>query len=336
MIWDFGKKILFQMDAETAHRLTLHTVDLLNRINPGSLEKISGVFPEDAPSPEVWGLSFRSPVGLAAGMDKDAEILTALPKLGFGFAEIGTVTPRPQPGNPRPRLFRDPKRQILFNRMGFNSAGAAIVSQRVAHAKPKLPKSFRVGVNIGKNKETDLDQAHLDYAQAIRPFEGLADYVVVNVSSPNTPGLRSLQTVESLKPIINAVKEVIERWNHSPPLLLKLAPELEGEPLKTLISEMESLGVSGWILTNTLAGEWPVKKETMPGGLSGAPLKERSLLSLQEVRSVSSRPIISVGGILDSETAQKRMKSGANLIQIYSGWVFHGPTFPVELTRALT
>jgi dihydroorotate dehydrogenase len=280
-------------------------------------------------------MDFGSPVGLAAGFDKDAEILAALPAMGFGFAEIGTVTPRPQPGNERPRLFRDPARASLFNRMGFNGLGAEIVSSNLAEVRPHLPEGFRVGVNIGKNKDTSLDRAAEDYRKAIRPFKDLADYVVINVSSPNTPGLRSLQTVESLTPIVSEVQEELAQWRRTTPVLLKLAPELRGEDLKAVILALEARKISGWVLTNTLAGTIDTPSGSLAGGWSGGAVTEPARLSLQEVRSISQLPIISVGGILSAEEAQVRLDLGANLIQIYSGWIYRGPTFPRDIKKAL-
>jgi dihydroorotate dehydrogenase len=304
-----------------------------------ALKLVSGsssqYYPESA-LPKVFGMTFRSRVGLAAGFDKDAEIVTALPSLGFGFAEIGTVTPRPQPGNERPRLFRDPVRASVFNRMGFNGAGAEVVSRRLAGVKEQghLPPHFRVGVNLGKNKDTSLECAASDYAKAASHFKDLADYMVVNVSSPNTPGLRSLQTIEALRPIIAAVHEIISRWSRKPPLLLKIAPELQGESLAQLITELESskdAPIDGWILTNTLGGE----HRGQVGGWSGGVLTEQSRKSLIDARAVSRLPIISVGGILTAEEAMERLRLGADLVQIYSGWIYGGPSFPALLSEKI-
>lgn len=336
LVWRALRGFLFRLDAETAHHFTTLLMKLSIRTGGVPLRIAAG---GEAASPENWnvlGMSFTSPVGLAAGFDKDAEILEALPELGFGFAEIGTVTPRPQPGNDRPRLFRDPKRLSVFNRMGFNCLGATLIASRLAQSRLKLPEQFRVGVNIGKNKDTPLERAADDYLKAIQPFRDLADYVVVNVSSPNTPGLRSLQTVEALTPIVESVAGELSRWSKTPPLLLKLAPELRGEALKELISAFETgKGVAGWVLTNTLAGEIETKSGTLTGGWSGKSVVEGSRRSLQEARALSKLPIISVGGILDEEEAKLRLKLGANLIQIYTGWIYGGPDFPKMLKKAL-
>jgi dihydroorotate dehydrogenase len=333
--WRIIRRALFKMDAETAHRLTVGLIEFGHKTH--TLRIVSGASNEYYPAasrPQVLGMSFRSRVGLAAGFDKDAELVAVLPELGFGFAEIGTVTPRPQPGNERPRLFRDPARASVFNRMGFNGQGAEAVSRRLALTQGRLPEDFRVGINLGKNKDTSLEDAASDYAQAASAFDGLADYMVVNVSSPNTPGLRSLQTIEALRPIIDAVNNVIGKWSRRPPLLLKLAPELEGAGLAELISEIESsksAPIDGWILTNTLGGQHLGRV----GGWSGGLLTDHARRSLVSARAVSSLPIISVGGILTAEEALERRRLGADLVQVYSGWIYGGPGFPAVLSAKL-
>ncbi len=332
--WSLAKGFLFRVDAESAHRFATNAVLLASHAGPLPLRWIAG---KSLPGAErvVFGRRFRNPVGLAAGFDKNAELLPVLPELGFGFAEIGTVTPRPQAGNPQPRLFRAPERQAIFNRMGFNNLGAPIVAERVRRARPGLPRDFRVGINVGKNKDTDAADAARDFAAAAAPFEGLADYLVVNVSSPNTPGLRDLQSEDALKRILEAVGEVVARWAEKPPILLKLAPEIEAAPLTQLIQALEaSGGVSGWVLTNTLGGNYErVDGVTLPGGWSGKPLSSLSRQRLATARSATRLPIISVGGILDEEEACARLSMGADLVQIYSGWIFAGPRLPHRIVR---
>ncbi|MEO5971583.1 MAG: quinone-dependent dihydroorotate dehydrogenase, partial [Bdellovibrionia bacterium] len=307
MIWAFFKRLLFLIDAEVAHRVTISLIRLGIRLKNVPLRIVSGVTsselrtPKGSGSHQVFGLEFASSLGLAAGFDKNAEILAGLPSLGFGFAEIGTVTPRPQPGNDRPRLFRDPARQSLFNRMGFNGLGASIVAANVAESRDLLPLNFRVGVNIGKNKDTPAENAKEDYLKAARPFEGLSDYLVINVSSPNTPGLRSLQTVDALKPIIGEVVNLISGWRKKPPLLLKLAPELSADELIQLIQVLEPQGIDGWVLTNTLGGFFKANAGDVVGGWSGSLLTELAKNSLEIARNATSRPIISVGGIMNPE-----------------------------------
>ncbi len=333
MIWKCLKSLLFCLDAETAHRWTvgvLKAIIVVDRyLGFVILRSVSGTrYIKEGAVVSVWGLEFLSSIGLAAGFDKNAEILEGLPALGFGFAEIGTVTPQPQKGNSKPRLFRDSKQLALFNRMGFNSDGAEKVAARVAKIRLRLPKNFRIGVNVGKNAWTSLENAHHDYVEALRPFEGWVDYIVLNVSSPNTPGLRSLQTAESLKQLLEGVNRLISSWKSRPPVLLKLAPEIQGDVLSEILKIQESRSVDGWVLTNTLGGAW---KNAETGGWSGAPVAQMSEQRLVEVRAQSSLPIISVGGIMMSEHAKKRLLLGANLIQIYSGWIFNGPRFVSEI-----
>jgi dihydroorotate dehydrogenase len=338
LLWEALKRILFLLDPETAHRLIISLIKIGIRFRNLPLCVVSGEWglsEHKKNFPVVFGLPFASRVGLAAGFDKDAEIILGLPALGFGFAEIGTVTPRPQPGNGYPRLFRDPSQNALFNRMGFNGLGAEIVAERLAAVRHKLPNGFRVGVNIGKNKETPLDGAAQDYAKAVKFFDGLADYIVINVSSPNTPGLRSLQTAEALKPIVEEVNLQLSTWKSKPPVLLKIAPEVQGEGLKTLMQAAEAYEINGWVLTNTMAGLWQGEKESLSGGWSGGPLTLVSRQRLMEARRLTKLSIISVGGILSVDEAMRRMAEGAELIQLYSGWVFNGPRFPAEISRKL-
>lgn len=328
----------FSADAESVH---LFTVRWTRFLGAGSVrcfvsDELKSSTVRDISSPVVFGMKFQSRVGLAAGFDKNAELLPLLPELGFGFAEIGTVTPRPQQGNPRPRLFRDLSRKAIFNRMGFNNLGAMAVAQNLYEAKKNLPTSFRVGANFGKNKDTPLEKAHEDYISLASRFKDLADYVVVNVSSPNTPGLRSLQTQESLRPIVEGVVNQLENWSHRPPLLVKLAPEIPEGELKDLVSTLEGWGVDGWILTNTLQGVWKDSHDEFQGGWSGAPLSSDSQKALETVVSVTERPVISVGGIMDEKEAQRRLDKGAQLLQIYTGWVYEGPEFPFRLRQAIT
>ena len=285
--------------------------------------------------PPVNGIA-KNKVGLAAGFDKNADILTILPKFGFGFAEIGTVTPKPQGGNERPRLFRDPKRAALFNRMGFNNLGAGIVSERVRAAKKKLPPDFKVGVNLGKNKLTPDSEAASDYVKAAQSFLDCADYFVINVSSPNTPGLRSLQKPEFLIPIVRSVQELIQKEGRSIPLYVKLAPELEQTDLQEIILALEGENIAGLVLTNTLGGVYIYRGKEYLGGYSGRPLTQLSLERLKQVRQITTLPIMSAGGIMTPEDALARIQAGANQIQIYSGWIYGGPCFIRKLVRFLS
>jgi dihydroorotate dehydrogenase len=316
-MWSLLRRILFLLEPEDAHTLSKWGIRILSLVLP-------------LPRQET-----DNPIGLAAGFDKNAELIQYLPRFGFGSVEIGTVTPVPQGGNERPRLFRDPRRLAIFNRMGFNNLGAGIISERVRRAKPRLPPGFRIGVNLGKNKNTPDENAASDYAKAARPFLDTADYFVINVSSPNTPGLRSLQTPESLTRIVKEVQGVVIEGSREIPIYVKLAPEIGGETLREIIFALEKAGVFGLILTNTLGGDYIYRGKSMSGGWSGQILTSRALDRLKEAKNITRLPIISVGGIMTVEDARARMAAGASGIQIYTGWVYGGPLFPLRVLRAL-
>ena len=316
MVWSFFRTVLFLLPPEFTHSLSKLGM------------RVMAVF---LPLPRS---NAYNPVGLAAGFDKNADILPYLPYFGFGHAEIGTITPKAQAGNEKPRLFRDVKNKVLFNRMGFNNLGAEVVSERLKRIKPKLPTSFKVGVNLGKNKATSDADAASDYAKVADAFKDLADYFVINVSSPNTPGLRALQTPEALLPIVKAVQAVLMNAK-SVPIYVKLAPEIKGAELKVLIEALATAGIAGFVLTNTLAGTFHHGKKELQGGWSGQILSTSSLERLREVRAYALLPIISVGGIMTVEDAQARLMAGANEIQIYTGWVFGGPFFIKRILKAI-
>lgn len=336
MFWMILRRMAFWLEPETAHSTIRLILRAIFKVQPKILSVVAGGSPKrlDARTPiAVAGLQFHSRVGLAAGFDKNAEWLEMLPYLGFGFAEIGTVTPRPQGGNPRPRLMRLTEQKDLFNRMGFNNLGATLVSRHLEHARKSLPAGFRVGINLGKNKDTPNEKAADDYEKALIPFEGMVDYVVINVSSPNTPGLRDLQSEDALKAIVDRVAGRIEKFNASkrPPVFLKLAPELSRDELSPLIETLDQTAIAGYVLTNTLQSS----HQDLKGGISGASLTERSREALINVKMLTKRPIISVGGIMTKEEAAARIQHGAALVQVYSGWVYQGPRFPVEIDRHL-
>jgi dihydroorotate dehydrogenase len=335
-LWRLVKPVLFFFDPEIIHDFAVGFLKIVRFLGPLPIKMVSGSGTRDIKPCSVLGTEFRSRVGLAAGFDKDAEIIRAIPYLGFGFVEIGTVTPRPQPGNPRPRLMRAPEKRALFNRMGFNGKGAEAAARNLKKAKGTLPAGFRVGVNIGKNKDTPLECAADDYVKAAAYFEDLADYLVINISSPNTPGLRSLQTGDTVGAIASRVNALISRWKTRPPLLLKLAPEVSGDDLESIMKHGEAVGIDGWVLTNTLGGKWPLKASELEGGWSGAPLTERALDVLRKARGLTQKTIISVGGIMSAEDAKRRIEAGADLVQIYTGWIYSGPSFPVEVARYLS
>ncbi len=333
-LWGLIRKVVFLFDAERVHHGFTKWLVRLGKTPLGRfiLRLVSGAYLRKTHFPvTVGGITYRNPIGLAAGFDKEGAMIPALPHLGFGFVEVGTVTPRPQPGNPKPRLFRDAARFSLFNRMGFNSPGAEEVARNVTEARLQgdLPADFRIGINLGKNKTTSADDAAEDYALAVRPFEGLADYLVVNVSSPNTPGLRELQTVESITKIVSRIRAEFAHWKAKPPIYLKLAPEVLGETLENILSAEKNLGIDGWVLTNTLGGFW----KGANGGWSGGALGTLGRDCLDRVRGRSRLPILSVGGILERREVDLRIARGADLVQVYTGWIYFGPRWISYLLR---
>jgi len=265
------------------------------------------------------GLEFANPVGLAAGFDKDGEIVAAMAELGFGWIEVGTVTPRPQAGNPGPRLFRYPEARSLENRMGFNNDGAAALEGRLRRS---WPAAVPVGVNLGKNKDTPNDRALEDYLGMMEIFRHRCDYFVVNVSSPNTPGLRDLQDRGFIRELLAASTEIVEQ-----PVFLKLAPDLETKTVIDLVSSAVSAGAEGAILTNTTCDYSLLPEARGVGGLSGAVLREKSFQMLEDVAGelYGSCLLVSVGGIDCGEEAYRRLRAGAALVQIYTAMVYQGP-----------
>ncbi len=274
---------------------------------------------------KLFGLTFPNPIGLAAGFDKNAEGVMVWPKLGFGFMELGTITPRPQPGNPRPRVFRLPAEQGLINRLGFPNVGMEEVAQRLERIKvsgrwPGTP----VGLNLGKNKDTPLTEAGRDYVACFRRTRDLADYFVVNVSSPNTPGLRELQQGQLLDSILGPLRE--EDPEAKRPLLIKIAPDLTEEQLETVVTAVEKFRLAGIVATNTT-----INKEGLTlqeeGGVSGRPLTARSTEIIRTLHRLTNGrvPIIGVGGIFNATDAQEKLEAGASLLQLYTGFVYEGP-----------
>jgi dihydroorotate dehydrogenase len=285
-------------------------------------------------SQSLWGLTFANPMGLAAGFDKDGTGLSAWPLLGFGFTEIGTVTRQAQPGNPKPRLFRLIDDQAVLNRMGFNNAGASALAETLQSVYAQQPISIPIGVNLGKSKVTPLEEAASDYLESFRQLQSLADYFVVNVSSPNTPGLRSLQSVEQLKPILTALQEANDGQK---PLLVKIAPDLDWEAIAAVTDLAQTCQLAGIIATNTTIRRDGLKTHTVrmtgkpveaeAGGISGKPLQHRSTEVIQFIyqHTKGSLPIIGVGGVFTADDAWEKITAGAQLIQTYTGWVYEGP-----------
>lgn len=336
-LYPLFRSLLFLLPPETAHRLTLEWLRVAGNFPP-SRWMLERMFAVPAAPVEAFGLTFPNCLGLAAGYDKDALAVSGLAALGFGHLEIGTVTPRPQPGNPRPRLFRLPEDQAIINRMGFPSQGAARVAQRLRLLRRRRMGLPILGVNLGKNRETPLEEALRDYLELMRLFAPLADYLVINVSSPNTVGLRRLQGAEMLRSLLQGLQQASRALNPSPPLLVKLAPDLSWEELDDALGVLLEQGIRGVILTNTTVAR-PVLHSPYAGesgGLSGAPLAARSREMLAwAARQVGDRlAIISVGGIMSAEEARRRLELGATLIQIYTGLVYRGPSLIREILQA--
>lgn len=288
---------------------------------------------------DLFGLKFKNRVGLAAGFDKDAKLVDELACLGFGFIEIGTLTPRPQQGNPRPRLFRLPKDKGLINRMGFNNEGVLNAVSRLKRSKANII----IGGNIGKNKDTPNEDAVTDYVQAFEALFPWVDYFVVNVSSPNTPDLRALQEKEPLKKLLEKLKEKNNAKSIPKPILLKIAPDLNNQQLDDIVEIVIGLNIDGVIATNTtisregLSTDQSVIKKIGPGGLSGRPLKDKAteVIRYLNKKSNGAFPIIGVGGINSAEDAIEKLQAGASLVQIYTGFVYQGPSLVRKINRAI-
>ena len=339
MLYRLVRALLFLLPAETAHRITFGALRVALAPAPVRALVRRLLAPDDpALRTEAFGRTLASPVGLAAGFDKDAAGFRQLGALGFGFVEVGTVTPRPQPGNPKPRLFRLKEDRALINRLGFNNRGADAAEKRLRKRRSG-GDPLAVGVNVGRNKTTPDDRAIDDYVTAARALAPHADYVVVNVSSPNTPGLRDLQAVERLRPLLESVRAAVE----DKPLLLKIAPDLADEDVDAVADLGLDLGLDGIVATNTtieragLAASAAQIEAAGAGGLSGAPLAERSLHILRRLRArVGDRLIlVAAGGIEDADDAWSRIEAGATLVQVYTGFIYGGPTTATTIARGL-
>lgn len=338
------RPLLYAFSAESAHRFVMACLAWLAR-SPRLCAWLGARLQHADPSLEVhaFGLRFANPIGLAAGLDKDAIAPHAFAALGFGFVEVGTLTARAQPGNPRPRLFRLPADRALVNRMGFNNRGARDAAARLARARPRRAP---LGVNIGKTKIVPNEAALDDYAQSAQLLAAHADYLVVNVSSPNTPGLRDLQTVDSLRPLLGRVRNVLDtnRPDTRVPLLLKIAPDLADEDIDALGDLALELRLDGIIATNTTVSRAGLSSDPRQveacgaGGLSGAPLKARSLAVLRRLRArVGDRvTLIAAGGIDSVDDVWERLQAGASLVQVYTALIYDGPLLPSRLARQLS
>lgn len=327
-------------DPEALHRQTLRWLNALEDRSWASqaLSQLYG-FADPRLEQQLWGRSFANPLGLAAGFDKDGEAAGLWSAFGFGFAELGTVTLHPQPGNPPPRLFRLPLDEAVLNRMGFNNQGAAALAARL-QARPASAQ-FRVGINLGKSKITELDQAAADYLGSFKLLKHCGDYFVVNVSSPNTPGLRSLQAADQLEPILAALQQENDAQQ---PLLIKIAPDLAWADLQAVLELAKTYQLAGIIATNTtirrdlkteIIGGVPVQAQA--GGVSGAPLRQRSTEVIRFIYQQTSGqlPIIGVGGIFTAADAWEKLTAGASLLQVYTGWIYEGPWMVKRILRGL-
>ncbi len=318
MIGDLAFSLLRRLPAERAHRLAIW----------GLQQGLAGSLQADSPalSQRLWGLDFPNPLGIAAGFDKNAEVVAPLGRLGFGFVEVGSVTPRPQAGNPKPRLFRLPEDAGVINRMGFNNDGLERVARRIEAARAK-GLTRPLGINLGKNKETAV--AAEDYAKGAARLGPLADYLVINVSSPNTPGLRALQDRSELEALAAAVRDALATAGASPPLLLKIAPDL-GEADLEDIAAVALERFDGLIVSNTTIArpkDLRGRHRAETGGLSGRPLFDPSTEMLAKIHRLTKGrlPLIGVGGIEDAETAWRKIRAGASLLQLYSAFALQGP-----------
>jgi dihydroorotate dehydrogenase len=325
------RPLLFLLDPETAHHLAIKFLELSSwapavwHFVPTKAEQGTGK--------ELFGLHFPNPIGLAAGFDKNGVALSAWAGLGFGFVEVGTITSLPQSGNLRPRIFRIAEREALINRLGFNNEGAERIALRLEALRksgrwPKIP----VGINLGKSKTTPLEAAAEDYRQSFKALSHLGDYFVLNVSSPNTPGLRLLQEPNAMRELFSVFRHEAE----SKPLLVKIAPDLDWQQIEDILDVAEGHGLAGVIATNTTVDRAAVPERfRTEGGLSGLPLQRRATEVLKFIKRRSPLPVISVGGIMSAEEALRRLDAGADLIQIYTGLIYRGPSLVPDILKQI-
>lgn len=336
------KPIFFKFDPENVHHFVVKRLKWFNDVLPFGKSVIRSSYDVSFKGleREVFGLKFKNPVGLAAGFDKNGEYVEALSNLGFGFIEVGTVTPLPQPGNDKPRMFRLPEDAALINRMGFNNKGVDTMAERLRLLKDRHPEII-VGGNIGKNKNTPNADAVSDYVKCFDRLFDVVDYFVVNVSSPNTPGLRALQEKEPLMELLNTLQKRNSKNDISRPILLKIAPDLTNEQLDDIIEIVKETGIAGVIATNTTISRdglyAPENLKGEMGGLSGKPLTKRSTEVIRYLSEKSGKafPIIGVGGIHSAQDAQEKLAAGASLIQLYTGFIYEGPGLIKRICKTL-
>ncbi len=336
MLYPLARSLMFRFDPETSHEVALHTMNIASDLG---FHKLMGAAELSDPV-EVMGLSFPNRVGLAAGLDKNGIAVDGLAAMGFGFVEVGTVTPRPQEGNPKPRLFRLPEQNAIINRMGFNNDG---VDQLLKNLQKSTYKGI-LGINIGKNKDTPNEKANDDYLYCMRKVYDRASYITVNVSSPNTPGLRTLQYGESLNSLLDALKseQVRQAKLHDRyvPIAVKIAPDMEEEEFELVASSLKAYEMDAVIATNTTLSREGVEGSPFAqeaGGLSGAPVRNKSTRAIRVLSNAldGALPIIGVGGITEGFDAAEKIEAGASLVQIYSGFIYHGPQLVTDSVRAI-
>ena len=335
MFYSAIRNLLFKFDPETIHELTIKGLK-----NTGATA-FNCLYKQDvARKPvTVMGIDFPNPVGLAAGLDKNGECIDAFGQMGFGFVEVGTVTPRPQAGNPKPRMFRLPERNAIINRMGFNNHGVDALVENVKKA------NYRgiLGINIGKNKDTPNEKGHEDYVICMQKVYAYADYITVNISSPNTPGLRDLQFGESLTTLLSAVKEqqneLKQKHNKYVPVLVKIAPDMDKVAIEQVVDCIVNEGMDGIIATNTTLSREAVqglRHGDEAGGLSGDPVRDMSTEVIRTIRSINADiPIIGVGGVNSAAAAKEKMEAGASLVQIYSNFIYQGPALIKDIVEGI-
>ncbi len=332
-----ARQLLFQLPPERAHDVTLGALDWADRLQ---LTRWMGTPVDD--SRKLMGLRFSNAVGLSAGLDKNADHVPGLAALGFGFLELGTVTPRAQPGNPGPRLFRLPEHNALINRLGFNNKGVDHLCAQMYRLAPR--PNIPLGINIGKNRDTPMEQALDDYCHCLRAVYASADYVAVNLSSPNTPGLRSLQAGAELSALVQALKaeqaKLAEQSQRYVPLVIKIAPDLDRDPLFELIDTLMDCGIDGVCATNTTISREAVagaRYAEESGGLSGEPVRAKATAIVEQIRQHAGPdlPIIAVGGIMSAADAVEKMQAGANLVQLYTGLIYNGPQLIHQAAKAI-
>jgi len=339
------RPVLFRIESERAHELAVDSMALLGRLGPvcRALEALSRVSPASFRPVEAFGLRFPNAVGLAAGFDKNARAWTGAAALGFGHVEVGTVTALAQPGNPRPRMFRYPKEEAVINRLGFNNEGSEAVASRLSRQVPRGRRRIPLGINLGKSKAAEIDRAAEDYLSSFGRLADHADYVTLNVSSPNTPGLRQLQDESRLRELLSAVTGANLARASAPgksrvPILLKISPDLGFPEIDSVIGVAGEFGLDGLIATNTtLARSGPFAGAAEAGGLSGRPLFEPSTELLSEMFRLTSGkvPMVGVGGIASGADAYRKIRAGASLVQLYTALVFQGPALVERIKREL-